>query len=105
MPGPGGSGRGQELLDHHLGLAVLALAEVVMPDLPLRVGEVEGGPVVVIERAPDRIVVIGRDGIVDAHFPHRPADVADVVLDAELGRVDADHHQSLAGVPLAQART
>jgi hypothetical protein len=32
------------LLNHHLRLPVFAFAEVMVPDSPLRVGEVERGP-------------------------------------------------------------
>jgi hypothetical protein len=35
----GGSGLGQQLLDDHFRLLVFAFAEVVMPDVPLRVGD------------------------------------------------------------------
>jgi hypothetical protein len=52
----GGVERGG-LFDNHFRLPVLAFAEVVMPDAPLRVGEVERRPVVVPERTPYRIVV------------------------------------------------
>jgi hypothetical protein len=92
----GGSGLGQQLLDHHLRLAVCTLAEVVMADTPLRVGEVEGGPVVVPEGQPHRVVVVGRDRVGDLHVLHGPADVTGAPLERELGCVDADHHQPVA---------
>ena len=53
-----------EAFDNHYWPA-LYLAEVVVPDVPLRVGEVEGGPVVVVESFPDRVVVVGRDRVID----------------------------------------
>ena len=46
---------------------VRALAEVVVADAPLGVGEVQRRPVVVAERAPDRVVVVDRDRVVDPH--------------------------------------
>jgi hypothetical protein len=98
VTGISGSALGQQHLDDHLRLLVLALAEVVMPDTPLRVGEVEGGPVVVVEGTPYRVVVVYRDRVVDPHVLHGPADVVHVVLERELGRVHADDHQSLGGV-------
>ena len=70
----------------------------MMAEAPLCVGEVEGGPVVVAERTPHRIVVVGRDRVIDPHLLDGPADVTGIVLEPELGCVDADHHQSLAGV-------
>ncbi len=44
-----GSGFGQQLPDDHFRLLVLAFAELVMPDTPLRVSEVQRGPVVIVE--------------------------------------------------------
>ena len=78
-----------------------------MPDLPLRVGEVEARPVVVVEGTPYRIVVVDRDRVTDTHVLHGPADVVHVALERELRRVHADHHQPLAGIlpgPGAQIR-
>src|SRR6266498_2147786 len=57
----GGSGLGQQLLDNHLRLLVFAFAEVVMPDQPAGVGEVDGRPVVIVESTPYRIVIVDRD--------------------------------------------
>ena len=94
----GGSGVGQQVLDHHFGLLVFAFAEVVMPDMPLRVSEVQGRPVVIGEGAPYRVVVVDRDRVVDPHVLHRPADVVGVVLELELGCMHADHDQPVAGV-------
>src|SRR6266508_2963017 len=94
----GGSGLGQQLLDNRLRLLVFAFAEVVMPDQPAGVGEVDGRPVVIVESTPYRIVIVDRDRVTDPHLPHGPADVLDVSLERELGCVHADDHQSLAGV-------
>src|SRR5258708_13086123 len=77
-------GLGQQLLDNHFRLLVFAFAEVVMPDVPLRVGEVEGGPVVVSEGTPYRIVVIDRDRVTDPYGLDGPADVIGVLLKWEL---------------------
>jgi hypothetical protein len=89
---------GQQLLDHHFRLLVFAFAEVVMPYAPLRVGEVQGGPVVVVEGTPDRVVVVDRYRVVDPHVAYGAADVAEVVLEAELRRVYPDYDQSVIGV-------
>src|SRR5258708_21897384 len=71
-----------------------------MPDLPVRVDEVEGRPVVVGERMPHLEVVIDRDRVVDLSRLHRPANVVEVMLELELRRVYADRHEPLIPVPL-----
>jgi hypothetical protein len=72
----------------------------MVPELPLRVDEVEGRPVSVAEGIPDRVVVVDRDRIVDPQVSGGSAEVVEVVLDVELGRMDADHHQAVVLVPL-----
>jgi len=94
----GGSVLGQQLLDDHFRLLVFAFAEVVVPDAALRVGEVQGRPVVVAEGTPYRVVVVDRDRVTDPHVPLGAADVVGVVLERELGCVHADHDQPEAGV-------
>ena len=47
------AGLEQELLDDHLGHGVLALAEVVVPDAALGIGDVQRRPEAVGEGAPD----------------------------------------------------
>ena len=63
--------------------------------MPLRIDEIEGRPIVVLECTPDRIVVIDRDRIGDPHVLGGSAHVLEVVLKGELRRVHADHHQSV----------
>src|SRR3984885_8246305 len=60
------AGLGQELLDHLLGFGVVALAEEVVADLALGVDEIIRWPIFVVERAPDRIIVVDCDWIVDS---------------------------------------
>jgi hypothetical protein len=72
----------------------------MMPNLPLRVDEVQGWPVSVGEGIPDRVVVVDRDRIVDPQVGGGSAEVVEVVLDVELGRMDADDHQAVVLVPL-----
>src|SRR5262249_26117323 len=67
----------QQLLDDALALLVAALAEVVVPDPPLRVRDVDGGPIVVGERLPDAVLAVDRDRITDSVLLNRPADVVD----------------------------
>ena len=94
----GGSRLGQQLLDDHFRLLVLAFAEVVVAQAPLGVGEVQGGPVVVGEGTPYRVVVVGRDRVVDPQVAHGAAHVGEVVLEAELGGVHPDHDEPVTGV-------
>src|SRR5690348_16807469 len=84
VPPDVGSALRQELLDDHLRLPVLSLAEVVMPDPPLRVPEVESRPEVVVEGTPYLVVAVDRDGVVNPHVLHGAADVVGVVLEREL---------------------
>ena len=90
----------QELLDDHLGLGVLALAEVVVPDPPLRVGDVDRWPIVIVEGAPDAVVTVDRDRIPDAEGLRVRDDVVELVLEPELRCVDADDRQSVVAVLL-----
>src|ERR1700729_4349349 len=59
------AGLGQKLLDHLLGFGIVALAEEVVADLALGVDEIIRRPIFIVERAPDRIIVVDRDRIVD----------------------------------------
>jgi hypothetical protein len=86
------------LLNNHLGLIVLTLAELMMADLSRGVDEVEGRPVVVVEGAPDRVVVVNRDRVADPQVLDGSADVVQIVLDVELGGVHADHDQPVIPV-------
>jgi hypothetical protein len=86
-------------LDDPLGPVVVTLAEAVVANLPLGVDEVQRRPVVVGEGAPDRVVVVDRDRVVDPQVFDLSADVVEVVLEVELGRVDANHHQPVILVP------
>jgi hypothetical protein len=66
-----------------------------MSQTPLRVDEVQRRPGLVPECAPNGMVAVDRDRVVDAHVLQRPTDVGDVLLEFELRRMDADHHQPL----------
>jgi hypothetical protein len=65
---------------------VHALAEVVVPDPPLRACEVEGRPVPVGEGGPYPVVAVERDRPLDSHGPSGLADVLNLALERELGR-------------------
>ena len=60
---------------------------------PSAVGDVERRPEVVVEGAPDAVVAVDRDRVLDAEVARLRDDVVEVPLEAELGRVDADDGQ------------
>ena len=91
-------GLAQQVLDHPLAFVVLALAEVVVPDPAFCVCEVDGRPVPVGEGAPYPVVVVERDRVLDPHRLHGLADVLDLALERELGRMDADHDEPQVAV-------
>jgi hypothetical protein len=62
----GGTTFHEQLLDHHLGDLVLALAEVVEANLALRVCDVDRRPEVVGERSPHPVVAVHGDWPVDS---------------------------------------
>src|SRR5215211_5160469 len=64
-----------------------------MADPSFRVRDVYGRPIPVAECAPDLVVAVERDRIPNVHVLRGPANIVDVPLERELGRVDADHHQ------------
>ncbi len=51
----------QQLLNDPFGLLVFALAELMMPNMPLRIYKIESRPIVVSERAPYCLIAIDRD--------------------------------------------
>ena len=83
-------GLAQQVLDHPLAFVVVALAEVVVPDLALRVCEVDGRPVAVGEGAPHPVVAVERKRVLDSHVLRGPAHVVNFALERELRRMDAD---------------
>jgi hypothetical protein len=64
--------------------------KLVVPDPALRVCEVDGRPIPVGEGAPHPVVAVERDRVLDSHRLHGLADVLDLALERELGRMDAD---------------
>jgi hypothetical protein len=88
------------LADDGLRSVVVALAEVVMACLTVRVEHVERWPVVVVETAPDRVVSVKGDGVADAEVTGGCLDVLRASLELELGRVHADRDEAVVGVLL-----
>ena len=52
----------------------------------------------VVEGAPDGVVAVDGDGVVDLEVLGGAADVVGVVFEVELGGVDADHGQPVIAV-------
>ncbi|MNF47025.1 hypothetical protein D3C84_282060 [compost metagenome] len=96
----GGTGFAQQLLDHTLGLGIVAFAEMVIANAPLGVGEIMGRPVMIAEGTPDFIVVVDGHRVVDAQVAQGLVDIAQVFFEGEFGGVHADHHQPLVTVLL-----
>ena len=90
----------EQTLDDALGLLVASFAEVLVADDALRVDEVQRRPVVVVEGAPDRVVVVGSDRVVDRSLLRRHPHPVDLVLERELRRVDSDDDQAVVAVGL-----
>ncbi len=76
---------------------VRALAEVRVADVPVAIDQVVGRPVLVAEGVPRAVVVVDGHGVADAVLADGAPDVADDVLERELGRVHPDDHE--AGLP------
>ena len=55
----------EQTLDHALRFLVTPFAEALVADDAVGVDEIERRPVVVVERAPDLVVVVGSDRVVD----------------------------------------
>ena len=87
---------GQQLLNDNLRPFVFTFAELMMPNMPLRVDKVQGWPILVLEGVPDRKVIIDGDRVFDHSVFYGPANVVDALFKFELGCLHADDNQSLA---------
>ena len=83
------------MLNDPFRLFVFTLAELMMPNASLRIDDIKGRPIFVLESTPYRKVAIDRDRIIDPHLLRGSANVVDVLLEWELRRVHADHDQTL----------
>src|SRR5262245_21365725 len=84
----------QQAVESRLRLDVLTLTEVVLTNASPDVDEIESRPVLVVEGAPDCVVVVDRDWVLDSHLPHGTTDVVDVLLESELRCVHPDHDEA-----------
>ena len=78
---PANSAFGQQCLDDHFRLFVGALAENMVSDTPLRIDEIQRRPILIVEGAPDDMVVVDRDRVIDPQVFHGPANVVRVLLE------------------------
>ena len=95
---PTASRLGQQAPDRPLGLLVGPLAEVHQPHPARAVDQVVGRPVLVVVGGPGAVVVVLGDRVGEAEVPDRALDVRGLLLERELGRVDADHGEPVAMV-------
>src|ERR1700722_8033 len=84
----------QEFLDDALDFAVIALPKVVVPDSPFRVDEILGGPILVIERLPDRRLAVDGHRKSNIQIAHGILYVYRFVLERKLRRVHSDHYKA-----------
>ena len=101
------AGLRQQQLNDALGFVVVAFAEMMVADTAFGIDEVMRRPVVVIERAPDLVVVVDGHRIIDLEIGHCLLDVTDDLLEGEFRRVHADYHKTLVLVfvgPCADVR-
>src|SRR5438477_96326 len=74
------------------------ITEVMVTDPTVDIDEVEGRPVVVVERLPDAVVVVHRHRVADVHLLDGALHVVELPLEQELGRLHTDHDESLVRV-------
>ncbi|MNE72076.1 hypothetical protein D3C80_1679880 [compost metagenome] len=68
---------------------------MAISNLPLGIDKIVGWPVLVIERTPDRVVVINGHRVVDSQLGDFVAHVADDLFVAVFRGVNANHHQAI----------
>ena len=90
----------KQLLDDAFRFLVASFAELVVADDAVGADEVQGRPVMIGERAPDLVVVVDGDRVVDRSLLNRAPHAVDVVLEGELRRVNADDDQCVVPVGL-----
>ena len=73
---------------------------MMVSNAPARVNEVLRGPVAIVERTPDRVIVVDHDRVRDLQTLQGSTDIVDVVLECELGCVHAEHDEFPTGLSL-----
>src|SRR5271154_3358700 len=73
---------------------------MVKADVPFAIDKVDGRPVMVLERPPDRELVVEDHRVADAQLACRALHVFHVVLEPELRRVRANDHEPTFAVAL-----
>src|ERR1700722_11225615 len=95
----------QKLLQDGFAPLIFPLAEPPAPDVPVSVDQVQSWPVLIIERLPNAVVAVDRDGVVDLHGPNLSLHAGHIVLEAEFRGGDAaDHKSALPGFCLPGPR-
>jgi hypothetical protein len=84
----------QEFLDDALDLAIIAFPKVVVANPPFRVGEILGGPILVVKRLPDPMVAVSGDRKSNVQIAHGIFYVHRVVLERKLRRARTDHDKA-----------
>jgi hypothetical protein len=72
----------------------------VVADVAVSIDDVERRPVVVVERVPEGVAVVDRDGVSDPEVTNSAAYVLDVALERELRGVDTDDDEPFVVVAL-----
>src|SRR5258707_1071913 len=93
-----GARLGQQLLNLSLRARVLTFAELPIADVSLSVEEIDGGPIIVMERIPNRVFVVNCNRVVNVHLSQRRPNIIHVLLEIELRSVYANHDQTLLTV-------
>ena len=87
------AGACEQLADDLLGRVVAALAELGVADAPVPVDEVHRRPEPVVVGVPGRERRVEGHRVGQSGLGHGVADVAELALERQLGRVDADHDE------------
>ena len=84
----------QEFLNYTLRVAVSALSEMLVADLPFCVEDVERWPVLIVKVLPYPVIAVHYDWIGNAQVFQGCIYIRLLLLEGELGGVHADHDQS-----------
>src|SRR3954464_5693481 len=82
----------------------MPLSKMMAAYVALRIDKVMRRPVLIIERLPDRVVVIEGHRIFNPEIAHGALHVAFVLFERKFGRVNPEHDQAMILVPLVPTR-